>query len=79
MVFREEKPFPLQWLKLITVDTMTLWPVIVDFLYSNKLTNSADPGQTAAKEQSDEGLHCLHRYVCPNISGYYHKFFLSLF
>ena len=30
------------------------------------LANSADPDQTAPKEQSDQGLHCLHRNVYGN-------------
>ena len=28
--------------------------------------DSVDPDQTAPKEQSDLGLHCLLRPVCPN-------------
>ena len=32
------------------------------------LTNSVDPDQTAPKEQSDQGLHCLPymQYICPH-------------
>ena len=26
----------------------------------------ADPDQTAPKEQSDQGLHCLLKYICPH-------------
>ena len=29
------------------------------------IANSVDPDQTAPKEQSDLGLHCLLRPVCP--------------
>ena len=29
--------------------------------------NSADPDQTAPKEQSDLGLHCLLSISCPDI------------
>ena len=32
----------------------------------NLMTDSADPGQTAPKEQSDLGLHCLLRDCCLN-------------
>ena len=31
------------------------------------IANSAVPDQTAPKEQSDQGLHCLLRPVCSNI------------
>ena len=31
----------------------------------DRLANSAEPDQTAPLEQSDLGLHCLHRPVCP--------------
>ena len=36
-------------------------PKILNTKVSNKMTyaNSADPEQTALKEQSDQGLHCL--------------------
>ena len=30
------------------------------------ITNSVDPDQTALKDQSDLGLHCLFRPICPN-------------
>ena len=36
----------------------------------NKTLNSVDPDQTAQKEQSDQGLHCLHKQkitTCPNM------------
>ena len=32
----------------------------------DRLANSADPDQTAPKEQSDLGLHCLPTHFCPN-------------
>ena len=32
----------------------------------NEIADSVDPDQTAPKEQSDLGLHCLPRPVCPN-------------
>ena len=39
------------------------------------MVNSVDPNQTVPiKEQSDLGLHCLLRNVCPdpwNVYGYY--------
>ena len=28
------------------------------------MANSVDPDQTAPKEQSDQGLHCLHMPIC---------------
>ena len=31
-----------------------------------KMANSADPDQTAPKEQSDQDLHCLLEDFCPN-------------
>ena len=30
------------------------------------MANSIGPDQTAPKEQSDLGLHCFHRSICPN-------------
>ena len=30
------------------------------------MANSVDPDQTASSEQSDLGLHCLLRPICPN-------------
>ena len=33
------------------------------------MENSADPDQTAPKEQSDLDLHCLLRPTCPNIKN----------
>ena len=39
------------------------------------MANSIDPDQTAPEllleEQSDLGLHCLSRFVCPNIQDHY--------
>ena len=32
----------------------------------NGIANSVDPDQTAHAEQSDLGLHCLFRPICPN-------------
>ena len=32
----------------------------------NRMANCADPNQTAPKEQSDQGLHCLFRQFCPS-------------
>ena len=29
----------------------------------NKILNSVDPDQTAPEEQSDQGLHCLHKQI----------------
>ena len=37
---------------------------------SDRITNRVDTDQTA-EEQSDLGLHCLLRPICPNISNYY--------
>ena len=31
------------------------------------MANSVDPDQTATKEQSDLGLHCLHIPVCQTL------------
>ena len=30
------------------------------------MANSVDPGQTAPEEQSDLGLQCLFKTICPN-------------
>ena len=38
---------------------------------SDRITNRVDTDQTAPKEQSDLGLHCLLRPICPNISNFY--------
>ena len=32
---------------------------------ADRMANSVDPDQTAPQEQSDLGLHCLLRHVCP--------------
>ena len=32
---------------------------------ADRMTNSVDPDQTAPLEQSDLGIHCLPRPVCP--------------
>ena len=32
---------------------------------AEEIANSVDPDQTAPEEQSDLGLHCLPRPVCP--------------
>ena len=36
-----------------------------------RTANNIDPDQTAPQEQSDLGLHCLHRPTCPNIYNLY--------
>ena len=33
------------------------------------MANSANPDQTAPKEQSDLGLHCWLRSICPNTTA----------
>ena len=38
---------------------------------ADRITNRVDTDQTAPEEQSDLGLHCLLRPICPNISNYY--------
>ena len=35
------------------------------------MANSVDPDQTAPEEQSDLGLHCLLRPICPNTYNFY--------
>ena len=35
------------------------------------MTNCAEPNQTAPKEQSDLGLHCLLGIFCPNANKNY--------
>ena len=35
------------------------------------MANSVDPDQTAPKEQSNPGLHCLLRPVCPKTLNFY--------
>ena len=37
----------------------------------NGIANSVDPDQTAPKEQSDLGLHCLPRPICPKTYDHY--------
>ena len=42
------------------------------------MANSVVPDQTAPQEQSDLGLHCLPRPICPNIQNFYGiKFFMK--
>ena len=36
-------------------------------LILSKMANSVDPDQTAHKEQSDLGVHCLHMLFCQKI------------
>ena len=39
---------------------------------ANGIANSEDPDQTAlVEEQSDLGLHCLPRLICPKNLGHY--------
>ena len=38
---------------------------------ADRITNRVDTDQTAPEEQSDLGLQCLLRPICPNISNYY--------
>ena len=33
------------------------------------MAKSVDPDQTAPEEQSDQGLQCLPKHLCPNILG----------
>ena len=35
------------------------------------MANSVEPDQTAPEEQSDQGLHCLLRPICPNTKNFY--------
>ena len=35
------------------------------------MANSVDPDQTALEEQSDLGLHCLPRPICPKTLDHY--------
>ena len=35
--------------------------------HADGMTNSVDPVQTAPKEQSELGVHCLLSYICPTI------------
>ena len=37
---------------------------------ANGIANSEDPDQTAPEEQSDLGLHCLPRSICPKTLRY---------
>ena len=41
------------------------------------MANIADPDQTAPKEQSDLGQHCLPRHFCCNILDYKGMFFVG--
>ena len=38
---------------------------------ANEIANSEDPDQTALEEQSDLGLHCLPRPICPKTLDHY--------
>ena len=40
-------------------------------------TNRVDPDQTAPVEQSDQGLHCLPNYYCPNINRHCSSGFIN--
>ena len=42
-----------------------LFGAVMHFKDADGLTDSVDPDQTAPKGQSDLGLHCLPRSVCP--------------
>ena len=33
---------------------------------TGRMAHIADPDQTAPKEQSDQGLHCLPKHICSN-------------
>ena len=39
--------------------------------YIKLLADIVDPDQTAPKEQSDLGLHCVLRYFCPDTESQY--------
>ena len=41
---------------------------------ADEMANSVDPDQTAPLEQSDQGLHCLPRPVCPKTEEHYSTF-----
>ena len=65
--------YPKYWdIKPVTVIfncyfTVGGWGQVV----TGRMANRADPDQTAPKEQSDLGLHCLLSHSCPNILGSY--------
>ena len=35
------------------------------------MANNVDPDQMPHSAVSDQGLHCLHRPICPNTEDYY--------
>ena len=49
--------------------TMWLYHRVMSPKDADRMANSVDPDQTAplggAEEQSDQGLHCLPRQICP--------------
>ena len=53
----------------IQTKTPSLW--VFRHKDANGIANSEDPDQTAPKEQSDLGLHCLPRPICPKTLDHY--------
>ena len=43
----------------------------------NAMTNSEGADQTAPQEQSDLGLHCLLRPICPRFKMFYNNHLLA--
>ena len=43
----------------------------------DRISNRVDPDQTAPEEQSDLGLHCLLRPICPNVLNCYGTHFME--
>ena len=62
---------------------LKVWPInttcsaeIFQYLAGRQI-NSADPDQTAPKEQSDQGLHCLHLILKSSILIFMAEFSIS--
>ena len=53
----------------------TKWPYhrVMHPKDADRMANSVDPDQTAPKELSDLGQHCLPRPACPNPNDHYDK------
>ena len=56
--------YSLSTLTNFNLNTSTLNVML--YTTPGQIANSEGPDQTAPQEQSDQGLHCLLRYACPN-------------
>ena len=50
-----------------TFRTVGFYSAVLCSKDADRITNGEDPDQMLHEEQSDLGLHCLLRPICPNI------------